>query len=154
MARATDGHHRRVAVVTGASRGIGRATAIALAADGADVALAARSADALAETAAEIRRIGRRALVVPTDVSDPAQVDALFTTTVAQLGRLDVLVANRAGRVVGARKVGDQWRFDPGELEVLSTDRETQPHRPRRRAAHRLDNTDVADAIRGSRRRR
>ena len=84
----------KVAVVTGAGRGLGRAMAVALAAAGADVALAARSADQLAAVAGEVEELGRRALAVPTDVTDADAVDALVERTVTGLGRLDVLVNN------------------------------------------------------------
>lgn len=84
----------RVAIVTGAGRGLGRAMAVALADAGADVSLAARSRDQLEEVAAEIEQRGRRALVVPTDVTDQAAVSQLVDTTVSTLGRLDVLVNN------------------------------------------------------------
>ena len=84
----------RVAVVTGASRGIGRAVAVALAGAGADVAVAARTAPDLEDTAAAVRATGRRAVVIPTDVSVAADVARLMTGTVAELGRIDVLVNN------------------------------------------------------------
>lgn len=84
----------RVALVTGGSKGIGRAVALALAEDGADVALAARGEDDLAAAAKEVEALGRRALPVPTDVSDPEQVQALVDRTIGELGGLDVLVNN------------------------------------------------------------
>ena len=67
----------RVAIVTGASRGLGRAMALALAGAGADVALAARAVPELEETARAIEKLGRRALVVPTDVTVYSQVETL-----------------------------------------------------------------------------
>ncbi|OGK99435.1 MAG: 2-deoxy-D-gluconate 3-dehydrogenase [Candidatus Rokubacteria bacterium RIFCSPHIGHO2_12_FULL_73_22] len=84
----------KVAIVTGASRGLGRAIALALAGAGADVALAARSKPDLEETARLARATGRRALVVPTDVTRYDAVEALVARTVEELGRLDVLVNN------------------------------------------------------------
>ena len=84
----------RVAIVTGASRGLGRAMALALAEAGADVAVAARSAPDLAETAGAIEKLGRRTVVVPTDVTVYAQVEALVERTATTLGRLDILVNN------------------------------------------------------------
>jgi NAD(P)-dependent dehydrogenase (short-subunit alcohol dehydrogenase family) len=84
---------RGVAVVTGAGSGIGRHVALALQAAGWDVALAGRRADALAETVA--KGSGERRLVaIPTDVTDPASVDALFARVTAELGRVDVLFNN------------------------------------------------------------
>src|SRR5689334_15051340 len=88
----------RVAVVTGAGRGIGRAIALSLAREGVHVALAARSAGELEAVAGEVRALGRRALVVPTDVAEEADARVLIDRTVAQFGRLDVLV-NNAGAV-------------------------------------------------------
>lgn len=84
----------RVAIVTGASRGLGRAMALALAGAGADVALAARSIVDLDETAHQIEALGRRALVVPTDVGVYAQVEALVTRAVDGLGGLHIVVNN------------------------------------------------------------
>lgn len=84
----------RVAIVTGGGRGLGRGIALALAAAGTDVALAGRSADALEDAAADVRARGRRAIAVPTDVSDEADCDHLVERTVAELGRVDALIAN------------------------------------------------------------
>lgn len=84
----------RVAIVTGAGRGIGRAIATAFAGAGADVALGARNLDELEAVAEEVRALGRRALVVPTDVSVESEVAALVERTVSELGSLDVLVNN------------------------------------------------------------
>jgi glucose 1-dehydrogenase len=87
----------KVALVTGASRGIGRATAIALARAGADVALNFRSHPEEAETAAaEVRAAGRKALLVQGDVADAKSVSDAVAATVRQFGRLDVAVSNAA----------------------------------------------------------
>jgi NAD(P)-dependent dehydrogenase (short-subunit alcohol dehydrogenase family) len=94
----------KVALVTGAGSGIGRAAALALLREGYAVALAGRRADALAETAALAR--GTRSLVVPTDVTDPVSVKALFDATVAAFGRLDVLF-NNAGTGAPAVPIED-----------------------------------------------
>jgi len=83
-----------VAVVTGASRGLGRAIAVALAGAGASVALAARSKPDLEETARLVEAAGGRAAVIPTDVASYPAVDALMKATVDQLGGLDVVVNN------------------------------------------------------------
>jgi 7-alpha-hydroxysteroid dehydrogenase len=87
----------RVAIVTGAGLGIGRGIAIGLAEAGADVAVAARTQSDLEEVAQHIRSLGRRALVVPTDVTDAAACEHLVTRTVEELGRLDILVNNAGG---------------------------------------------------------
>lgn len=86
-----------VAIVTGAGKGIGRSCALALAQAGADVALAARTAADLEAVAAEIRALGCRALVVPTDVSNEAALDTLVARTLADLGSVSLLVNNAGG---------------------------------------------------------
>jgi 2-deoxy-D-gluconate 3-dehydrogenase len=83
-----------VAIVTGASRGLGRAIAVALAEAGADVAVAARARPDLEETARLVTAAGRRALVLPTDVTAYPQVEALVGRTLTELGGLHVLVNN------------------------------------------------------------
>ncbi|MBF6333956.1 SDR family oxidoreductase [Nocardia transvalensis] len=87
----------RVAVVTGAGRGIGAATALALAEAGADVAIAARTAEQLDEVAGKIRALGRRAVTVPCDLSDLSTVSAFAETAAAELGRIDIVVNNVGG---------------------------------------------------------
>jgi NAD(P)-dependent dehydrogenase (short-subunit alcohol dehydrogenase family) len=84
----------KVAVVTGASSGLGVAFAQGLAEAGADVALGARRADRLADTAALVEQAGRRALSVATDVSDPASCQALVDAAMEEFGRVDILVNN------------------------------------------------------------
>ena len=86
----------KVALVTGASQGIGRATSLALAEAGAKVAVAARSADKLASLVAEIEGAGGEALAVPMDVADAAQVKNAFQQVLAKFGKLDILVNNAA----------------------------------------------------------
>jgi NAD(P)-dependent dehydrogenase (short-subunit alcohol dehydrogenase family) len=90
----------RVAVVTGASRGLGRAMALALAGDGAAVALAARSTRDLDETAETVDKAGGRVLTIATDVTRYAEVERLLERTVAAFGRLDILVNNSGVAVV------------------------------------------------------
>jgi 3-oxoacyl-[acyl-carrier protein] reductase len=86
----------KVALVTGASQGIGRATSLALAEAGAKVAIAARNTEKLASLAAEIAAAGGEALSVPMDVADPAQVKTGFQQLLAKFGKLDILVNNAA----------------------------------------------------------
>lgn len=87
----------QVAVVTGAGRGIGAATAVALAEAGADVVISARTEDQLHEVAARIEAAGRRAHVVPADLSDLDAVAALAPAAVEAFGRLDIVVDNLGG---------------------------------------------------------
>ena len=87
----------KVAIVTGASRGIGRAIVLGFAKAGADVALAARSESDLETLAKEIDGMGRKAIVIPTDVTDRDQIRSLVDRTVEGLGGLDVLVNNAGG---------------------------------------------------------
>jgi NAD(P)-dependent dehydrogenase (short-subunit alcohol dehydrogenase family) len=105
--------HNRVAIVTGAGTGIGKAAALALLADGYRVVLAGRRKEPLEQTAAAAGDAAPRAFVVPTDVSEPQSVQALFAKTKEACGRLDVLF-NNAG--VGAPGIPleeltfEQWK--------------------------------------------
>lgn len=86
-----EGH---VALVTGGSRGIGRAIALRLASEGADLAICARNVESAERVAAEIEGLGRRCLVRQADVANAEQAGELIATSVEELGRLDVLVNN------------------------------------------------------------
>ena len=102
----------RVAVVTGASSGLGVAFAVALAEAGADVVLGARRADRLDETAAAITKVGRRALAVQTDVSKPEDCQKLVQSAMDEFGRVDILV-NNAGigtAYPASRETPEQFR--------------------------------------------
>ncbi|MDN5895254.1 MAG: SDR family oxidoreductase [Nocardioides sp.] len=107
----------KVAIVTGASSGLGVAFAQGLAEAGADVVLGARRVDRLEETAQLVRKTGRRVLTVATDVADPEQCQALVDAAMAVFGRVDVLV-NNAGigtAVPATRETPEQFR---GVVEV------------------------------------
>lgn len=84
----------RIAVITGAGSGIGRATALALYADGFSVVLAGRRRAMLEETAALAGATAPRMLVVPTDVTDPVSITSLFDTVKTTYGRIDLLFNN------------------------------------------------------------
>jgi len=87
----------RVALVTGAGRGIGEGIALALAEMGADVVCAARSREQIDAVASKVRGLGRRALAVPCDVNERAQLEGVVSETLKELGRIDVLVNNAGG---------------------------------------------------------
>jgi NAD(P)-dependent dehydrogenase (short-subunit alcohol dehydrogenase family) len=95
----------KVALVTGGGRGIGRAIALALAREGVDLVVSARHAGEIAQVADEVRALGRRALSLVADVSDPAQVTALRDAVAEQLGGVDILV-NNAGAAGSAKFLG------------------------------------------------
>ena len=103
----------KVAMVTGAGSGIGRASSLALLVAGYQVVLAGRRADALQETIALAGDLGAQALAVPTDATDPAAVKALFAATRERFGRLDVLF-NNAGTSAPAIPMDElsfeQWK--------------------------------------------
>jgi NAD(P)-dependent dehydrogenase (short-subunit alcohol dehydrogenase family) len=102
----------RVAVVTGASSGLGVAFARAFAEAGADVVLAARRADRLQQTAAIVRAAGRSALCVPTDIADPVQVQDMVLAAMERFGKIDILI-NNAGvgtAIPATRETPDQFR--------------------------------------------
>ncbi len=84
----------KIAVITGAGRGIGQAIALAYSREGAILSLAARSSSELEETAAECRKLGAEVLVTPTDVADIEQVDRLVDATVLRYAAVDILVNN------------------------------------------------------------
>ena len=109
------GLHGKVAIVTGGSEGIGKAAAASMAAEGADVVIAARRADVLESAATEIRAVSEhRVVAIPTDVMEPDQVQALIDQTMDEFGRVDILV-NNAGTSAGGpfMNVSDEdWQHD------------------------------------------
>jgi NAD(P)-dependent dehydrogenase (short-subunit alcohol dehydrogenase family) len=102
----------KVALVTGGGRGIGRQIALAFAAEGAHVAVAARTEREIKPVAERIIALGRRALAVPTDVADEARVAALVAETERTFGRIDVLVNSAAVVIIEplAKTTAEQWR--------------------------------------------
>ncbi len=102
----------KVAAITGASSGIGEATALTLAAEGAAVALAARRKDRIEALAKRIEEDGGRAIAIVTDVSEEEQANAFVTQASEELGRLDILVNNAGVMLLGpvAGAPTDQWR--------------------------------------------
>ena len=84
----------KVAIITGAGRGLGRAMAVRFAGCGADIVAAARTVAQLEETAALVRNLGRRCLIVPTDVGQSAQVNAMTAAALKEFGQVDILMNN------------------------------------------------------------
>jgi len=115
-----------VAVVTGAGRGIGAATAVALAEAGADVLVSARTTDQLETVAERVRDAGRRAVVVPADLADLAAVAGLAQTAYDAFGRLDVVVNNVGGTIPNAfldtdtDYLEESFRFNVGTAHALT----------------------------------
>lgn len=105
----------QVAVVTGAGRGIGRAAALTLAQAGAAVVLAARSEGEIAGVSNEIKQNGGKSLAIPTDVSDPNQVDNLLVLTLRAFGQVDILVNNAAL----VQPLGKVWETAPAAWQKL-----------------------------------
>ncbi len=98
----------KIALITGAGRGIGQAIALAYAREGARLSLAARSVSELEETAAECRKLGADVLITQTDVTDPIQVDHLVSATVERYSTIDILVNNAGiGGPVGVLQDND-----------------------------------------------
>lgn len=129
MQKALDG---TVALVTGASSGIGAATARTLAAQGAAVALAARRADRLDQLSAEIKAAGGRTLVIETDVTDSAQAESAVERTVSELGRLDTVINNAGVMLLGPIENAplEEWErmIKVNELGVLYVSHAALPH--------------------------
>ncbi len=106
----------KVAIVTGAGRGIGKAISLALAEAGADIVAAARTKKEIEETCREVKDLGRQSLAVPTDVTKADQVDKMVEEAVSHFKRIDILV-NNAGAIIckaivsldGARLTEEEW---------------------------------------------
>jgi NADP-dependent 3-hydroxy acid dehydrogenase YdfG len=129
MAERLDG---TVALVTGASSGIGAATALALAADGATVALAARRVDRLQDLAKQVEGDGGRALVIEADVTDEAAARAAVDRAVTELGRLDTVINNAGVMLLGpiVDAPVDEWQrmVELNVLGLMYTTHAAMPH--------------------------
>jgi NAD(P)-dependent dehydrogenase (short-subunit alcohol dehydrogenase family) len=129
----------RNAFVTGASRGIGRSIAVALAASGADVALVARTEAGLADTAADITALGRKAVVIPTDVTRKDEVGSAVAAAIGQLEHIEIVVNNAGGSAswprssTCARGLGEADEAQPGLRGVRAARDRAAPDRARRR---------------------
>src|SRR5262245_51014469 len=118
--------------ITGASSGLGRAMALEFARQGANVAVTSRRLDLLEEVAAEVRRLGRTALVVPADCTDEAQVERAAASVAEGFGRIDVAIANAGFSVAGKVEnlSADDWRrqLDINVVGCAVTARHAIPH--------------------------
>jgi 3-oxoacyl-[acyl-carrier protein] reductase len=126
----------RVAIVTGSSRGIGRATAEALAAEGARVVLNARGAEVLEQTARELRAQGGQVLAVPADVMTVDGCEQLVRTTLDELGQVDILINNvGGGAAASVTEADDAWQaaYDWTFWPSLRLSRLVAPHLRRQR---------------------
>jgi len=102
----------KVAIVTGAGRGIGHGIAVAFAEAGADVVCTARTVDQIEATATEIRQVGRKALAIPCDTRDGEQVEAMVSRTASELGHIDILVNNAGGGLFRTLLSASQRSFE------------------------------------------
>ncbi len=118
----------RVAVVAGGSRGIGRATALALAAEGCHIVLAARGAEALRQTAAEVEAAGAAVLPVPCDLTLPADAESLVRAAAERFGRIDILVNSIHFSAPGDEDAVWQQSFDTLFLPAARLTRLVVPH--------------------------
>ncbi len=141
----------KVALVTGASSGIGEATALALAAEGAQVAIAARREERLADLAARISVAGGRALPIVSDVTDEEQAREMVQRTHAELGRLDILVNNAGVMYLGPIDGADteEWRrmIDINVLGLLYTTHAALPLMKAQGEGHIVNISSVAGRI-------
>jgi len=118
----------RAAIVTGASRGIGRAIALALAGEGCRVAICARGVNALRQTEADLRARGVDALAVVADVSRAEDIERLVAETVARFGRLDILVNNAGGRSADDTDAAWDMVYQSNVLAAVRATRAAVPH--------------------------
>ncbi|MGE5292905.1 MAG: SDR family oxidoreductase [Micromonosporaceae bacterium] len=122
----------RVAIVTGSGRGIGAAAAVALAQAGADVVISARSEDQLREVARQVEGAGRKAAVVPADLSDPDAAAGLVDAAIQTFGRLDIVINNVGGAMprpfldTKLRHLEEAFRFNVGIAHEVT--RSAVPH--------------------------
>ena len=138
----------KVALITGASSGIGKATAIAFAHEGAVAVLAARREGALRDVADEIERAGGKAFVAPVDVSSPDQVRRMVADVVAEYGRIDILFNNAGTSMVGRIDADDfidntRKMFEIDYLGTVHVLKEVLPVMRRQRSGHIMNMSSV-----------
>jgi 7-alpha-hydroxysteroid dehydrogenase len=122
----------QVAIVTGSGRGIGAATAVALAEAGADLVISARSEDQLREVARHVENAGRKAAVIPADLNDPGAAAGLVDAAIETFGRLDIVINNVGGALprpfldTKPRHLEEAFRFNVGTAHQVT--RAAVPH--------------------------
>lgn len=138
----------KVAAIGGASKGIGRATAFALAREGCRVAICARGQDALAATARELEAGGAEVFAVPCDMAKAEDIRRFIQGTVDRFGRLDIVVNNAGGPPYGLFEAHDEarWRaaVDQNFLSAVRTIREALPHLKRQGGGRIINITSTA----------
>jgi NAD(P)-dependent dehydrogenase (short-subunit alcohol dehydrogenase family) len=107
----------KVAIITGGGTGMGKATALLLAKNGADVVVAARRIEPLEQTAQEIRGLGSKSLAIPTDIMDSSQVNAMVAKAIAEFGKIDILI-NNSGIVRGGPRTRVIWETSDEEWHL------------------------------------
>jgi len=141
----------KVAVVTGASSGIGEATALALGQEGARVALVARRADRLEQVAQRVTQAGGEALQIEADITDYAQVQRMIRTTQERWNRLDILINNAGvmllGRIPGANIEDWQRMVNINLLGLLYATHEALPIMQRQGSGHIVNVSSVAGRV-------
>ena len=117
----------KVAIVTGAGQGIGKAIALTLAEAGVDITVLARTKGKIEQTAEEVRQLGQKALAIPTDVAQEAQVQRAVEQTLSEFGKIDILVNNAGGAsdgliafVPGTKPPSWQWAGDAWDMQLTS----------------------------------
>ena len=140
----------KAALITGGSRGLGRAMAHALAAEGCNVAIAARTATTLEAATAELDELGVRSLGLECDVTDRAQVEAAVAAAAAEFGRLDIVIANAGGQLrPGLLDSEDEdWQFtlDINLMHAVRLIRAAVPHLSRQGEAAALITASITGA--------
>ncbi len=129
----------KIAIVSGVGPGLGRAVSIALAEQGADVVLAARTESRLDEVAAEVRNLGQRALTVPTDMTNADEARNLIERAVSEFGKVDVLINNAAKNEPFTTVVDsspEEWRacLDDNVMGHMQTCKYVAPHMIKQRS--------------------
>jgi NADP-dependent 3-hydroxy acid dehydrogenase YdfG len=141
----------KVALVTGASSGIGEATALALAAEGAKVAIAARRVEKLEELAKQISGQGGQALVISADVTEDAQIQEMLEKTRSQFGRLDILINNAGLMLVGPVEDTDtkDWQrmIDIDLMGLMKTTQAALPVMKEQGGGHIVNIASIAGRI-------